>query len=86
MEKSANYTIMKVQRVSILFLGSLCATICALLALAGCAAWNPPRRNSFSVGWLPVAHAHPAKQQAAYTGLPAYQLHKGTMKGRTIYA
>ena len=26
------------------------------------------------------------KQKAAYAALPAYQLHKGTWKGKTIYA
>jgi hypothetical protein len=26
------------------------------------------------------------KQKAAYAALPAYKLHKGTLKGRTIYA
>ena len=27
-----------------------------------------------------------AKQKAAYAKLPAYELHQGTLKGRTIYA
>ena len=87
MEKSASYTIMKAQRVSILFLGSLCATICALLALAGCASMESATEESLlqSAGFQSRTPTT-AKQQAAYTALPAYQLHKGTMKGRTIYA
>ncbi len=87
MKKSASYTIMKAQGVSILFLGSLCATICALLALAGCASMESATEESLlqSAGFQSRTPTT-ARQQTAYAALPAYQLHKGTMKGRTIYA
>jgi hypothetical protein len=73
------------QSVSKLFLGSL-ATICALV-LAGCAAMEPASQESLlQKAGFQSRTPTTEKQKAAYAKLPAYQLHKGTREGRTIYA
>jgi hypothetical protein len=73
------------QSVSKLFLGSL-ATICALV-LAGCAAMESASQESLlQQAGFQSRTPTTAKQKAAYAKLPAYQLHKGTREGRTIYA
>jgi hypothetical protein len=87
MRKATSYTIMKARSVSNLRLGSVLAGICGLLVLAGCASMEAPRRESLlqKAGFqsrTPIT----AKQKAAYAKLPAYELHQGTLKGRTIYA
>jgi len=70
-----------------LILASLFAGVCALLTLAGCASMESASQESLlqSAGFQ-ARTPTTAKQKAAYAALPAYQVHKGAMKGRTIYA
>ena len=78
---------MKAKRVSNLFLGSVLATICALLALAGCASMEASSEEALlQKAGFQTRTPTTEKQKAAYAALPAYKLHKGTLKGRTIYA
>jgi hypothetical protein len=75
------------QSVSRVFLGSV-ATICALV-LAGCAAMQSESASQESLlqqAGFQSRTPTTAKQKAAYAKLPAYQLHKGTRAGRTLYA
>ncbi len=75
------------QSVSTLFLGSLLATFCALIALAGCAAMESASQESLlQKAGFQSRTPTTEKQKAAYQKLPAYQLHRGTLKGRTVYA
>jgi hypothetical protein len=68
-----------------LFLGSVLA-ICALV-LAGCAAMESASQESLlQKAGFQTRTPTTEKQKAAYAALPAYQLHKGTREGRTIYA
>jgi hypothetical protein len=79
---------MKVQQTaSNLVLGSLAAAVCGLLALAGCATMESASQESLlqSAGFQ-ARTPTTEKQKAAYQALPAYKLHRGTLKGRTIYA
>lgn len=68
-----------------LFSGSVLA-ICTLV-LAGCAAMESASQESLlQKAGFQTRTPTTAKQKAAYAALPAYQLHKGTREGRTIYA
>ena len=78
---------MKAQSVSKLFLGFVFAGICGLLALAGCASIEAPGQESLlQKAGFQSRTPTTAKQKAAYGRLPAYELHRGTLKGHTIYA
>ena len=61
--------------------------ICGLFALSGCASMEAKSQESLlkSAGFQARTPSTP-KQKAAYAALPAYQLHKATWKGKTIYA
>jgi hypothetical protein len=75
------------QSVSTLFLGSLVAAVCALIALAGCATMEPHTEEALlQKAGFQARTPTTEKQKAAYAALPAYKLHKGTKDGRTIYA
>ena len=79
---------MKIQQsVPNLFLGSLLAAVCGLFTLAGCATMESASQESLlkSAGFQ-TRTPSTAKQKAAYAALPAYQLHRGSLKGHTIYA
>ena len=72
------------QSIPKLFLGSLLA-ICALV-LAGCAAMESASQESLlQKAGFQSRTPTTAEQKAAYAKLPAYQLHRGTLKGRTLY-
>jgi hypothetical protein len=78
---------MKAQGVSKLYLGFVLAGICGLLALVGCASMEAPGQESLlQKAGFQSRTPTTAKQKAAYGRLPAYELHRGTLKGRTIYA
>jgi hypothetical protein len=82
------YEAMKVhQNVSNLLLGSLLAAVCGLFTLAGCASMESASTESLlkSAGFQ-ARTPSTSKQKAAYAALPAYQLHRGSMKGHSIYA
>jgi hypothetical protein len=73
------------QSISRLFLGSI-ATICALV-LAGCAAMESASQESLlQKAGFQSRTPTTEKQKTAYQKLPAYQLHRITLKGRTVYA
>ena len=73
------------QSISKLFLGSI-ATICALV-LAGCAAMESASQESLlQKAGFQSRTPTTEKQKTAYQKLPAYQLHRITLKGRTVYA
>lgn len=75
------------QSVSTLFLGSLLAAVCALIALAGCASMEAASQESLlKQAGFQSRTPNTAEQKAAYARLPAYQLHRGMSKGSTIYA
>src|SRR5262245_28045644 len=78
---------MKAQSVSKLFLGSLCATVCALLALAGCMSMQSPASQESLLQKAGFQSRTPttAQQKAIYAKLPANQLHRVTVNGRTVY-
>ena len=61
--------------------------VCGLFTLSGCASMEAKSQESLlkSAGFQARTPSTP-KQKAAYTALPAYQLHRGTWKGKTIYA
>ena len=68
-------------------LASLIAAFCALIALAGCTTMQPASRESLlQKAGFQSRTPTTAEQKAAYARLPAYELHRGTLKGRTIYA
>ena len=68
-------------------LASLIAAFCALIALAGCTTTQPASRESLlKQAGFQSRTPTTAEQKAAYARLPAYELHRGTLKGRTIYA
>jgi hypothetical protein len=67
-------------------LAPLLASICALV-LAGCAAMESASQESLlQKAGFQSRTPTTAEQKAAYAKLPAYQLHRGMLKGRTIYA
>ena len=73
--------------LSNLVLASLVATFCGLIALAGCTTTQPASRESLlKQAGFQSRTPTTAEQKAAYARLPAYELHRGTLKGRTIYA
>jgi hypothetical protein len=72
-----------------LVLASLVATFCGLIALAGCAsmgAATASRESLLKQAGFQSRTPTTAEQKAAYARLPAYELHRGMLKGRTIYA
>ena len=70
-----------------LVLASLIAAFCALIALAGCTTMQPASRESLlKQAGFQSRTPTTAEQKAAYAKLPAYELHRGTWKGQTIYA
>jgi hypothetical protein len=76
---------MNKQSVPKLFLGSVLA-ICALV-LAGCAAMESASQESLlQKAGFQSRTPTTEKQKTAYQKLPAYQLHRITLKGRTVYA
>ena len=75
---------MKAQKVSNLLLG---VVVCVVFALAGCASMESASEESLlQKAGFQARTPTTEKQKAAYAALPAYQVHKGTMKGRTVYA
>src|SRR5262245_46166767 len=78
---------MKPQKsASKLFLGSVLAAACALLALAGCTSMTPASQESLlQKAGFQSRTPTTAKQKAIYAKLPANQLHRVTVNGRTIY-
>jgi hypothetical protein len=75
------------QSVSTLFLGSVLATFCAVIALVGCAAMESASQESLlQKAGFQSRTPTTEKQKAAYQKLPVYQLHRITLKGRTVYA
>ena len=80
---------MKAQKsASNLFLGSVLAAACALLVLAGCTTMQPAASQESLLQQAGFQSRTPttAKQKAVYAKLPANQLHRVTVNGRTIYA
>ena len=73
--------------LSYLVLASLLAAVCGLFTLAGCASMESASQESLltSAGFQARTPSTP-KQKAAFAALPPYQLHRGTWKGRTVYA
>jgi hypothetical protein len=73
--------------VSYLALASSIVAVCGLIGFAGCASMQAASRESLlkSAGFQERTPTT-AKQKAAYARLPAYELHQGTLKGRTMYA
>jgi hypothetical protein len=81
------YTSSKQRNLSGLLLTSLLAATCGLLTLAGCASMGAASQESLlQKAGFQSRTPTTAEQKAAYAKLPAYQLHRGTLKGRTIYA
>jgi hypothetical protein len=79
---------MKAQKsASNLFLGSVLAAACALLVLAGCTTMQPAASQESLLQQAGFQSRTPttAKQKAVYAKLPANQLHRVTVNGRTIY-
>ena len=75
------------QSVSTVFLGSVLATFCAVIALVGCAAMESASQESLlQKAGFQSRTPTTEKQKAAYQALPAYRLHELTLKGRTVYA
>ena len=70
-----------------LFVGSVLAAVCALLALAGCTTMQPAASQESLLQQAGFQSRTPttAKQKAIYAKLPANQLHRVTVNGRTIY-
>ena len=66
---------------------ALLAAVCGLFTLAGCATMESASQESLltSAGFQ-ARTPSTEKQKAAYAALPAYQLHRGTKGGKTIYA
>ena len=69
-----------------LLLASFIAAACGFIGFAGCASMEAASQESLlkSAGFQERTPSTP-KQQAAYNALPAYQLHRGMLKGRTAY-
>ena len=70
-------------------LASLIAAFCALIALAGCVSMGaaPASQESLLIkAGFQSRTPTTAEQKAAYARLPANQLHRGALKGQTIYA
>jgi hypothetical protein len=65
---------------------ALLAAVCGLFTLAGCASMESASEESLlsSAGFQARTPSTP-KQKDAYAALPAYQLHRGTKEGKTIY-
>jgi hypothetical protein len=74
------------QRIEISIV-ALLAAVCGLFTLAGCATMKSASQESLlkSAGFQERTPSTP-KQKTAYQKLPAYQLHRITLKGRTVYA
>jgi hypothetical protein len=69
-----------------LVLASLIAAFCALIALAGCTTMQPASQESLlQQAGFQSRTPTTAKQKAVYAKLPANQLHRVTVNGRTIY-
>jgi hypothetical protein len=82
-----SHSCQKQPSVSYLALASLIAAVCGLFMLAGCATMESASRESLlQKAGFQSRTPTTAKQKAAYAKLPAYELHRGTLKGRTIYA
>jgi len=65
----------------------LLAAVCGLLTFAGCASMESSSQESLlSSAGFQARTPSTQKQKAAYAALPAYQLHRGTKAGKTIYA
>ena len=73
--------------LSYLILASLLAAVGGLFMLAGCASMESASQESMltSAGFKARTPSTP-KQKAAFEALAPYQLHRGTWKGKTIYA
>jgi hypothetical protein len=70
-----------------LMVASLLVGICGLVALSGCATMEAANEEALlQKAGFQTRTPTTDKQKAAYAALPAYKLHKGTLKGRTIYA
>ena len=68
-------------------LASLIAAFCGLIALAGCTSMQPASQESLLIkAGFQSRTPTTAEQKAAYARLPANQLHRGALKGQTIYA
>ena len=82
-----SHSCQKQPSVSYLALASLIAAVCGLFTLAGCATMESASQESLltSAGFQ-TRTPSTEKQKAAYQKLPAYQLHRITLKGRTVYA
>lgn len=65
----------------------LLSAVCGLFTLAGCASMEAASQESLlkSAGFQ-ARTPSTQKQKAAFAALPAYQLHRGTKGGKTIYA
>ena len=70
-----------------LVLASLVAAFCALIALAGCTTMGTAASQESLLQQAGFQSRTPttAKQKAIYAKLPANQLHRVTVNGRTIY-
>ena len=70
-----------------LVFASLIAAFCALIALAGCTTMQPAASQESLLQQAGFQSRTPttAKQKAVYAKLPANQLHRVTVNGRTIY-
>jgi uncharacterized protein YfaQ (DUF2300 family) len=69
-----------------LVLASLMAAFCALIALAGCTTMQPASQESLlQQAGFQSRTPTTAKQKAVYAKLPANQLQRVTVNGRTIY-
>jgi hypothetical protein len=66
---------------------ALFVAVCGLFTLAGCATMESASQESLlQKAGFQSRTPTTAKQKAAYAKLPAYQVHRGTLKGRTLYA
>jgi hypothetical protein len=75
------------QSASYSVLSSLAAAVCALFAFAGCAAMESASQESLlQKAGFQSRTPTTEKQKTAYQALPAYRLHRITLKGRTVYA
>jgi hypothetical protein len=73
--------------VSYLALASFIVAVCGLIGFAGCASMEAESQESLlQKAGFQSRTPTTAKQKAAYAKLPAYEVHRGTLKGRTIYA
>ena len=69
-----------------LLLASFIVAVCGAIGFAGCASMEAASQESLlkSAGFQERTPSTP-KQQTAYNALPAYQLHRGVLKGKTAY-